>query len=113
MNRPSKKNLLYIILGAFLLALVLSVGLFVRLQSTYALKKLVSVLSVGKYQVEAKKIRVDPLHMVLRATGINIHPVNPDSANSDFYLQADTLSLKLNHIFRLIFQRNLSVDHFR
>ncbi|HQD08227.1 MAG TPA: hypothetical protein PLQ65_01085 [Flavihumibacter sp.] len=113
MNRPSKKNLLYIILGAFLLALVLSVGLFVRLQSTFALRKLVSVLSDGKYQVEAKKIRVDPLHMVLRATGINIHPVNPDSANSDFYLQADTLSLKLNHIFRLIFQRNLSVDHFR
>ncbi|MFT4023870.1 MAG: hypothetical protein QM664_08835 [Flavihumibacter sp.] len=113
MNRPSKKNLLYIILGVFLLALVLSVGLFVRLQSTYAVKKLVSVLSNGQYQVDAKKIRVDPLHMIVRATGLDIHPVNTVNDNTDFHLHADTLSLKLNHVLQLIFSRKLSVDHFR
>lgn len=113
MNRPSRKNLLYILLGAFLLALVLSVGLFVRLQSTYAVKKTVSVLSDGRYRLDAKKIRVDPLHMVVRATGLDIAPVYPDSANNNFYLHADTLSLKLSHVFQLIFRRKLSVDHFR
>lgn len=112
MTRPWWKRWVFILIGGLFLALILSMGLFVRLQSVAAVKQLVERLSNGKYVFNAKTIRVDPLHMIVRARGLHIQPLHPGETNNEFELRADSLSLKLTHVLKLIFLKQLNVDNF-
>jgi hypothetical protein len=112
MTRPSRKHWMYIIIGTVSLALILSIGLFVRLQSVSAVKHLVRNLSDGKYSFQASNVRVDPFHMIVRAKKIRIYPVNPGNSNTEFELSADSISLNLKEVFRLIFMKKLNVASF-
>ncbi|MBC6490728.1 hypothetical protein ACFSQD_16815 [Flavihumibacter stibioxidans] len=112
MTRPSRKQWVLITIGAIFLALILSVGLFVRLRSVAAVKQLVETLSNGTYGFNASTIRVDPTQMVVRARHIHIYPRKPGVDDTDFELRADSLVLNLEDVLRLLFLNQLRVKSF-
>ena len=112
MTRPSRKQWVLITIGAIFLALILSVGLFVRLRSVAAVKQLVETLSNGTYGFNASTIRVDPTQMVVRARRIHIYPKKPGLDSTDFELRADSLVLNLEDVLRLLFMNQLRVKSF-
>ena len=112
MTRSAWKKWLLIAFTAILLALILSIGLLIRLQSVSAVKQLVNELSAGKYGFNASKIRVDPFSMTVRAWDVHVHPVLAGGSNNDFELQAASVQLNLDDILGLILTRTLHVENF-
>lgn len=99
-------------LGAIILILILSIGLWVRLRTTAAVTELVETLSDGKYGLKAEKIRVDPIQMRAIARKIYIYPIHTGNLNNEFELKADSVSLELKEIFKLLLFNELNVKDF-
>ncbi len=112
MSSARRKRWIIIVASALFLGLLLSLGLFIRLRSVSAVKQLVTTLSNGQYSFDARGIRVDPFTFQVTGRNFKLYPLHPGEGNNEFELHADSLSLKLSHIFRLIFLKKLSVRNF-
>ncbi|GAO44946.1 hypothetical protein [Flavihumibacter petaseus] len=104
------KKFVLILMAVLFLGFILSIGLFIRLQSVAAVKQIVSTLSNDQYAFDATSIRVDPIHLLVKVKGLRVGPTHPGDKNNEFELRADAITLKISEVFRLIFQKQLRVD---
>ena len=104
-------------LGIFLLViavLLLSAHLYITYRANQLFSRLISSVSNGKYQGEAKAVHFKYFPLSITAAGVHVEPA-ADSIKQKNYctVQADTLFGKVHSLYSLLFNKDLSIDEIR
>lgn len=89
------------------------VHLFLFYRANSLLKAFIEQVSDGNYTALAKKVRFGYLPFRIKATDIRFYPLDTTQGSRLYYLQGDTLQMKLTSLIPILFYNSLEVKEVR
>ena len=105
-----KHHKIALIVLTVLTIILVSLHVFITQNAAFILKKIVTQVSGGKYNLQTSSVKFSYLSEIIQATDIKVDPLQPSPDRQSYALNADTIRIELRSIWPLIFKRSLDIQ---
>ena len=105
------RKILLIVLGVVGFILI-GLHLLITFQSKQIANAIIAQYGEGRYEVKFEKVRFNYFNLSISIIGISIKPVDTLKSSKGYYLECDTVRLKLHNILPLLLRRQINIEEF-